>query len=41
MQPEDVSARVHVRYWETAGANRGLQMRMFRERDEALAWLEE
>lgn len=40
VQPQDVSARVHVHYWETAGANRGLQMRMFRDRDEALAWLE-
>jgi hypothetical protein len=40
VQPIDVSARVYVRYWETAGTNRGLAMRMFRDRDEALAWLE-
>lgn len=38
--PEDVGARVYVRYWETAGANRGLQMSVFRDRDEAIAWLE-
>jgi SpoIIAA-like len=39
VQPVDVNARVYVRYWATAGANRGLTMEMFRTREEALAWL--
>ena len=39
VQPLDVSARVYVRYWATAGANRGLAMEMLRTREEALMWL--
>jgi len=28
-----------VGFWATAGTNRGLAMEMFRDRDEAIAWL--
>lgn len=37
--PSDVTAGVYVNFWETAGVNRGLDVRTFRTRDEALAWL--
>lgn len=40
VQPTDLTARVYVNFWETAGVNRGLDMRTFRTRDEALVWLD-
>lgn len=35
-QPESADG---VRFWENAGYNRGLQVRTFQAREEALAWL--
>jgi hypothetical protein len=40
VQPIDVTAAVSVGFWETAGVNRGLAMRTFRDRSDAVAWLE-
>ena len=40
VQPSDVTAAVSVGFWETAGANRGLAIRSFRERVAAIDWLE-
>lgn len=39
VRPRDVTAATSVGFWEVAGANRGLAIRMFRTRDEAIAWL--
>jgi hypothetical protein len=39
IRPTDVTAATSVGFWEAAGVNRGLAIRMFRERDEAVAWL--
>ena len=39
VRPTDVTAAVAVGFWEAAGVNRGLDVRMFRERGDALAWL--
>ncbi len=39
IKPQDVTAAVAVGFWETLGANRGLAIRVFRDRDEAIAWL--
>jgi len=39
VRPTDVTAAVSVGFWATAGTNRGLAMEMFRDRDEAIAWL--
>ena len=40
VQPTDVTAAVSVGFWEVAGINRGLAMKVFRDRDDAIAWLE-
>ncbi len=40
VRPSDVTAAVSVGFWETAGVNRGLAIRAFRTRTEALDWLE-
>ena len=40
VQPTDVTAAVSVGFWEVAGVNRGLTMRSFRDRADAIAWLE-
>ena len=40
VRPLDVTAAVSVGFWATAGTNRGLVMELFRDRGEALAWLE-
>jgi hypothetical protein len=37
--PEDTAAAEEMEFFETACRNRGLDVRVFRERDEALAWL--
>ncbi len=39
IKPQDVTAAVAVGFWETLGANRGLAIRVFRDRDEAITWL--
>jgi hypothetical protein len=41
VRPTDITAAVSVGFWETAGVNRGLAIRTFRTRTEALGWLEE
>lgn len=35
----DATSRADVEFWETTCANRGLRVRLFERRDEALAWL--
>ena len=37
--PDSPLAEDHVRFWETLGVNRGLNVRLFRDREEALRWL--
>ena len=39
IRPHDVTAATSVGFWEVAGANRGLAIKMFRTREEAIAWL--
>ena len=39
VRPTDVTAAVGVDFWEAAGVNRGLAVKAFRDRDEAIAWL--
>ena len=39
IKPQDVTAAVAVGFWETLGANRGLAIRVFRDRAEAITWL--
>jgi hypothetical protein len=41
VRPTDITAAVSVGFWETAGVNRGLAIRAFRTRTEALDWLKE
>lgn len=41
VRPTDITAAVSVGFWETAGVNRGLAIKAFRTRTEALDWLEE
>jgi hypothetical protein len=41
VRPIDVMAATSIAYWETAGVNRGLAIRTFRTREDALAWLDE
>ena len=33
------SAAANVRFWETAGQNRGMNVKLFKDRSEALVWL--
>ena len=37
--PVDPASTAAIRFWETAAANRGLNVRLFSDRDAALAWL--
>lgn len=37
--PADPASTAAIRVWETAAANRGLNVRLFADRDAALAWL--
>ena len=39
VRPTDVGAAAWVDLWGTAAANRGLAMRVFRDRADAVAWL--
>lgn len=39
LQPELSSSLEKVRFWETACLNRGVQVRIFADRDEAIRWL--
>jgi hypothetical protein len=39
--PRDVTAAQDMRFFETAARNRGLNVRVFDDRDQAVAWLTE
>lgn len=39
LQPALASSLEMVKFWETACMNRGVQVRIFTERDEAMRWL--
>jgi len=39
LRPRDLDAAMAVDLWEAAANNRGLRVKVFRDRDEALAWL--
>ena len=39
LRPRDLDAAMAVDLWEAAANNRGLAVKVFRDRDQALAWL--
>lgn len=39
LQPSLASTLETIRFWETACMNRGIQVRIFADRDEAMRWL--
>ena len=39
LRPHDLDAAMAVDLWEAAANNRGLTVKVFRDRDQALAWL--
>lgn len=39
LQPLDASLMMQTRHWEALANNRGLNVRVFRDRAEAIAWL--
>lgn len=39
LRPHDLDSAMAVDLWEAAANNRGLRVKVFRDRDEALAWL--
>ncbi len=39
VRPTDATAAASVGFWETAGVNRGLNIRTFHDRESAIAWL--
>ena len=39
LRPRDLDAAMAVDLWEAAANNRGLRVKVFRDRDQALAWL--
>jgi hypothetical protein len=39
VRPTDAAAVASVGFWETAGVNRGLNIRTFHDRESAIAWL--
>lgn len=40
LHPHDVNTAMMLSLWVAAGNNRGFKVAMFRDRDEALAWLD-
>ncbi len=39
LMPDSAGASDRVTFWETAATNRGMQVKLFTDRDQALAWL--
>lgn len=39
IRPHDLDSAMAVDLWEAAANNRGLRVKVFRDRDDALAWL--